>query len=106
MTLRGTNNSVIPSNYRYSSFWFTQNIYGAELQLNTNAKVFDLSNYFTYGLSFSYTTSSRPRNRQQVSLTTGIASQTAGGETYPSKNFPPTPCRLASTCRTRSMPAA
>jgi len=90
MTLRGTNNSVIPNNYRYSSFWFTQNIYGAELQLNTNAKLFDLSNYFTYGLSFSYTTSSRPRNRQQVSLTTGIANQTSGGETYPNKNFPDT----------------
>ena len=57
MTLRGTNNSVIPNNYAgYSSFWFTQNINGAELQLNTNAKIFDLSNYFTYGLSFSYTT--------------------------------------------------
>ena len=90
MTLRGANNSVIPSNYRYSSFWFTQNIYGAELQLNTNAKLFDLSNYFTYGLSFSYTTSSRPRNRQQVSLSTGIATQTVGGETYPNKNFPDT----------------
>ena len=40
--LRGANNGVIPTNYRYSSFWFTQNIYGAELQLNTNAKLFDL----------------------------------------------------------------
>jgi hemoglobin/transferrin/lactoferrin receptor protein len=90
MTLRGATNSVIPNNYRYSSFWFTQNIYGAELQLNTKAQVFDLSNYFTYGLSFSYTTSSRPRNRQQVSLTTGIATQTVGGETYPNKNFPDT----------------
>ena len=90
MTLRGANNSVIPSNYRYSSFWFTQNIYGAELQLNTKAQVFDLSNYFTYGLSFSYTTSSRPRNRTQVSLTTGIGTQTSGGETYPNKNFPDT----------------
>ena len=58
--------------------------------MNTNAKLFDLSNYFTYGLSFSYTTSSRPRNRQQVSLTTGIATQTSGGETYPNKNFPDT----------------
>jgi hemoglobin/transferrin/lactoferrin receptor protein len=90
MTLRGTNNSVIPNNYRYSSFWFTQNIYGSELQLNTRAQVLNLSNYFTYGLSFSYTTSSRPRNREQVSLTTGIATQTSGGETYPNKNFPDT----------------
>lgn len=90
MTLRGASNSVIPSNYRFSSFWFTQSIYGAELQMNTNARLYDLSNYFTYGLSFSYTTTSRPRNRQQVSLTTGIATQTVGGETYPNKNFPDT----------------
>lgn len=90
MQLRGANNGVIPSNYRFSSFWFTQNIYGAELQLNTKAKLFDLSNYFTYGLSFSYTTTSRPRNRQQVTLSTGIATQTSGGETFPNKNFPDT----------------
>lgn len=90
MTLRGANNSVIPNNYRAASYWFTQNIYGAELQLNTNAKLFDLSNYFTYGLSFMYTTTSRPRNRTQVSLTTGIGTQTSGGETFPNKNFPDT----------------
>lgn len=90
MTLRGANNSVIPNNYRAASYWFTQNIYGADLQLNTNAKLFDLSNYFTYGLSFMYTTTSRPRNRTQVSLTTGIGTQTSGGETFPNKNFPDT----------------
>jgi len=88
--LRGPNNGWTPSNYRFSSYWFTQNIYGTELQLNTKAKVFDLSNYFTYGLSFSYTTTSRPRNRQQVTMSTGISTQTSGGETFPNKNFPDT----------------
>ena len=43
MTLRGADNSVIPTNCRVRAFWFTQNIYGAELQMNTNAKLFDLS---------------------------------------------------------------
>ncbi len=88
--LRGASGGVIPSNYRFSSNWFTQNIYGAELQLNTNTKLFDLANYFTYGLSFSYTTSSRPRNRTQVTLATGTGTQTSGGETFPNKNFPDT----------------
>jgi hemoglobin/transferrin/lactoferrin receptor protein len=88
--LRGANNGWTPSNYRFSSYWFTQNIYGAELQLNTNAKLFDLANYFTYGLSFTYTTTSRPRNRQQVTMATGISTQTSGGETFPNKNFPDT----------------
>jgi len=90
MTLRGANNSVIPNNYRFASYWFTQNIYGAELQLNTNAKVFDLSNYFTYGLSFMYTTTTRPRNRTQVTMATGVGTQSSGGETFPNKNFPDT----------------
>jgi hemoglobin/transferrin/lactoferrin receptor protein len=88
--LRGPNNGWTPSNFRFSSFWYTQNIYGTELQLNTNAKLFDLANTFTYGLSASYTTTSRPRNRQQVTMSTGIATQTSGGETFPNKNFPDT----------------
>lgn len=90
MQLRGANNSLVPSNFRASSFFFAQNIYGAELQLNTDAKVFDLANYFTYGLSFSYTTTTRPRNRAQVTLATGVSTPTSGGETFPNKNFPDT----------------
>jgi hemoglobin/transferrin/lactoferrin receptor protein len=88
--LRGANNGWTPSNFRFSSFWYTQNIYGAELQLNTNTRLFDLANTFTYGLSFSYTNTTRPRNRQQVTMSTGIATQTSGGETFPNKNFPDT----------------
>ncbi len=88
--LRGANNGWTPSNFRFSSFWYTQNIYGTELQLNTNTRLLDLANTFTYGLSFSYTTTSRPRNRQQVTMSTGIATQTSGGETFPNKNFPNT----------------
>jgi hemoglobin/transferrin/lactoferrin receptor protein len=89
-TLRGANNGWTPSNYRFASYWFTQNVYGAELQLNSNARLFDLSNSFTYGLSFNYTTTSRPRNRQQVTLSTGTSTQSSGGETFPNKNFPDT----------------
>ncbi len=58
--------------------------------MNTNTKLFDLRNYFTYGLSFAYTTTTRPRDRWQVTLATGARTQTSAGETFPNKNFPDT----------------
>ena len=88
--LRGANNGVIPSNFRASSFLFAQTLSGAELQLNSNVKLFNVPNLLTYGLSFSYTTTSRPRDRTQVTLATGVANKTSGGETFPNKNFPDT----------------
>ena len=88
--LRGANNGVIPSNFRASSFLFAQTLSGVELQLNSNVKLFDVPNLLTYGLSFSYTTTSRPRDRTQVTLATGVANKTSGGETFPNKNFPDT----------------
>lgn len=90
MQLRGASGGLVPSNYRASSFQFAQNIYGAELQLNSDASILDLRNFFTYGLSFSYTTTSRPRNRVQVTTATGAVTSTVAGETFPNKNFPDT----------------
>ena len=58
--LRGGINGAIPTNGRTSQFYFTQNVSGAELQMNTDAKLFDLRNVFTYGLCFAYTTTTRP----------------------------------------------
>ena len=88
--LRGTTTGAVPSNARTSQFWYTQNVSGAELQMNTDAKLFDLRNVFTYGLSFAYTTTTRPRNRWQITLATGARTQSVGGETFPNKNFPDT----------------
>jgi hemoglobin/transferrin/lactoferrin receptor protein len=88
--LRGANNGWTPSNFRFASYWFTQNIYGAELQMSSKAQMFGVPNTLTYGLSFMYTTTTRPRNRTQVTMATGIGTQTSGGETYPNKNFPDT----------------
>ena len=58
--------------------------------MNTDAKLFELRNLFTYGLSFAYTTTTRPRDRWQITLATGAATQSVGGETFPNKNFPDT----------------
>jgi hemoglobin/transferrin/lactoferrin receptor protein len=88
--LRGTVTGVVPSNARSSQFYYNQNVSGAELQLNTSTKLFDVSNVFTYGLSFAYTTTTRPRNRWQITLATGTNTQVVGGETFPNKNFPDT----------------
>jgi hemoglobin/transferrin/lactoferrin receptor protein len=89
-TLRGANNGWTPSNFRFASYWFTQNIYGAELQMSTKAQMLNVPNYLTYGLSFMYTSTTRPRNRTQVTMSTGTGNQTSGGETFPNKNFPDT----------------
>lgn len=88
--LRGTVAGVTPTNARASSFLFNQAVTGAELQMNTDAKIFDLRNFLTYGLSFFHTSTTRPRNRAQITLATGVTTQVVGGETYPNKNFPDT----------------
>lgn len=88
--LRGALNGAIPTNARTSQFYYNQNVAGAELQMNTTAKLFDLSNVFTYGLSFAYTTTTRPRDRWQITLATGARTQSVAGETFPNKNFPDT----------------
>lgn len=88
--LRGAVNGPIPTNARTSQFYYTQNVAGAELQMNTDTLLFDTRNIFTYGLSFAYTTTTRPRNRWQITLATGAANPVVGGETFPNKNFPDT----------------
>lgn len=88
--LRGTTAGLSPSNARTSQFWYTQNVSGAELQMHTDTSIFGLDNFLTYGLSFAYTSTTRPRNRWQITLATGARTQVVGGETYPNKNFPDT----------------
>lgn len=86
--LRGGVNGLFPTNARTSQFYYTQNVWGAEVQAHTDTKIFGADNFFTYGLSFAYTTTTRPRNRYQITLATGAATPVVGGETYPNKNFP------------------
>jgi hemoglobin/transferrin/lactoferrin receptor protein len=88
--LRGAAGGLIPTNARTSNFQNNQNIAGAELQLNTDAKLFGLNNFFTYGLSFYYTSTTRPRDRTQITLATGARTKAVAGENFPNKNFPDT----------------
>ena len=88
--LRGAFNGAIPTNARTSQFYYTQNVAGAELQMNTDTMLFGARNIFTYGLSFAYTTTTRPRDRWQITLATGARTKVVAGETFPNKNFPDT----------------
>ena len=88
--LRGAAGGPIPTNARTSQFYYNQNVTGAELQLGTDAMIGNTRNVFTYGLSFAYTTTTRPRERWQITLATGARTQNVGGEQYPNKNFPDT----------------
>ena len=58
--------------------------------MNTDTLLFGARNNFTYGLSFAYTTTTRPRDRWQITLATGARTQVVAGETFPNKNFPDT----------------
>ena len=88
--LRGAFNGVIPTNCRTSQFYYTQNIAGAELQMNTDTLLFGARNIFTYGLSFAYTTTTRPRDRWADHAGNRRATKVVAGETFPNKNFPDT----------------
>jgi hemoglobin/transferrin/lactoferrin receptor protein len=88
--LRGAANGLIPTNTRLSTYSYYQDIAGAELQLDSNAELLNMQHALTYGLSFSYTMTSRPRDRTQITLATGATTKTVAGEAFPNKNFPDT----------------
>jgi hemoglobin/transferrin/lactoferrin receptor protein len=58
--------------------------------MHTDRNIGGLDNFFTYGASFSWTTTTRPRNRTQITLATGATTNSVGGELYSNKNFPDT----------------
>lgn len=79
-----------PNRLRFSDFGFNQEIRGAEIQFSGIRQWGEWEHNFTYGGSFDVTTTSRPRDRIEIGLPTGIVSRTIAGETYPNKNFPDT----------------
>jgi hemoglobin/transferrin/lactoferrin receptor protein len=81
---------IEPDRIRFSDSDFRQTIRGTEVQFTGKRDWFGVSHLFTYGGSFDVTSSSRPRDRVETSLITGIETRTISGETYPNKNFPDT----------------
>ncbi|HEY4345524.1 MAG TPA: TonB-dependent hemoglobin/transferrin/lactoferrin family receptor [Parvibaculum sp.] len=76
--------------FRTSDFGYTQDIYGAEAQLNSALKVADaIAMDFTYGSSVEYSETERPRYRTQYNYPSMTGGTTVvAGEIFPNKTFP------------------
>ncbi len=80
-----------PANRLRSTFTVQeQEIFGADLQFRTSFAALGTTHNLTYGGTFERIATSRPRDRFELNLATGIATNTVAGETYPNKNFPDT----------------
>ena len=85
------NPQTSPANrLRYTDTSQIQQIFGTEVQMRSAVEAFGTTHRLTYGLSLDWVETSRPRDRVEQNLTTGIVSTTVAGETYPNKNFPDT----------------
>jgi hemoglobin/transferrin/lactoferrin receptor protein len=82
--------STTPNRYRFSDFGFHQQIAGAEVQLEANRTWGDWSHRIIYGATIDHTTTTRPRNRTETNLVTGVTTNFVGLEQFPNKNFPDT----------------
>ncbi len=73
---------------RNSDFGFLQDIYGTDIQFGSKTNWFNIPNALVYGVDFSFTQTSHPRNRTQTDLVTGATTTVIDYETFPDKNFP------------------
>ena len=79
-----------PNRLRYSDTRQEQQIAGFDLQFRTAREFLGTTHRLTYGVTFDHISTSRPRDRTETNLTTGVLTRTVAGETYPNKNFPDT----------------
>lgn len=75
---------------RLSDFGFSQDLVSLDLQAHTATRWFGVPHALTYGLSADFTATTRPRQRSEYDLATGLPLASVGGETFPNKNFPDT----------------
>jgi hemoglobin/transferrin/lactoferrin receptor protein len=76
---------------RTSDFDYRQQIFGASAQFAAQRQWGGWEHRFIYGATVDFTMTSRPRNRTETDLVTGLPIAGAiGGETFPNKNFPDT----------------
>jgi hemoglobin/transferrin/lactoferrin receptor protein len=79
-----------PSRLRLTDLIFDQDIVGGEIQASATRSFWGASHFFTYGATVDFTSTTRPRDRTQITLATGASTKTVGQETFPNKNFPDT----------------
>jgi hemoglobin/transferrin/lactoferrin receptor protein len=79
-----------PTIRRQSDFRSTQDLIEGDLQMTSRGTALGAEHLFTYGINVASTATSRPRDRTETNLTTGVVTRTVAGETFPNKNFPDT----------------
>ncbi|MGD1895660.1 MAG: TonB-dependent hemoglobin/transferrin/lactoferrin family receptor [Phormidesmis sp.] len=79
---------VSPPAVRVSENRFTDRVFGSDIQLRSDFDWGDTAHQLTYGVDVSNTFNARPRDRTQTSLATGIQTQTAIPDDFPTKDFP------------------
>lgn len=73
---------------REDDYDFRDRVWGADLQLQSNFAIGNITNQLTYGLEVSTTRNERPRNRTETNLLTGEETQTSVTDTFPVEDFP------------------
>lgn len=88
----GTGNprTAAANRLRYTDTSQEQELLGFDTQFRTTRDLLGATHRLTYGVTLEHITTSRPRDRTETNLTTGVVSSTVAGETYPNKNFPDT----------------
>ena len=88
--LRATTAAGPINTLRASDFNYTQQIIGGDVQFTVARSFLGWQHDLTYGAVYDFTTTTRPRYRNQINLVTGAATNSVAGETFPNKNFPDT----------------
>lgn len=67
-----------------------QELLGTDIQFTTTRDWLGATHRLTYGLTVERITTSRPRDRTETNLSTGMVATTVAGESFPNKLFPDT----------------
>lgn len=73
---------------RVSENRFTDRVFGGDIQLRSDFDWGESAHQLTYGVDISNTFNARPRDRTQTDLTTGLQTQTAIPDNFPTRDFP------------------
>ena len=74
--------------FRETTNRLTSQSVGGEVQLRSDFFTGEVAHSLTYGLEVSNTFNSRPRDRIQTNLITGVSTRTIPPDTFPVKDFP------------------
>ncbi|MEM6597280.1 MAG: TonB-dependent hemoglobin/transferrin/lactoferrin family receptor [Cyanobacteria bacterium P01_C01_bin.69] len=77
-----------PPALRVSENRFTDRVFGGDVQLRSDFDWGNTEHQLTYGLDISNTFNARPRDRTQIDIATGVQTQTAIPDNFPTKDFP------------------